>query len=103
MIRIRKEDIVQVIAGKDKGKKGRVMRLIPEGERAVVEGVNYLKKHVRRRREDEQAGIIQFEGPISLSNIMPYCKKCARPVRIGVIVAQDGSKQRICKRCGGPL
>lgn len=96
---IRKNDIVSVIAGKDKGKRGKVLRTFPQRARAIVEGVNFVKRHTRRRRENEPGGIIQRESPIHISNLMLYCSKCNRPVRTGVGYLKDRSKIRFCKRC----
>jgi large subunit ribosomal protein L24 len=99
-MKIRKNDIVSVIVGKDSGKKGKVLKVFPKKSRAVVEGINFVKRHVRRRREDEPGGIIQRESPIHISNLMLYCNKCSRPVRTGIKFLEDGSKVRVCKRCG---
>ncbi len=96
---IRKNDIVSVIAGKDKGKKGKVLRIFPKDERTIVEGINFVKRHIRKRREDEPGGIIQRESPIHISNLMLYCNKCNRPVRTGVKLLKDKSKVRFCKKC----
>lgn len=96
---IRKNDIVSVIAGKDKGKKGKVLRIFPQKGRTIVEGINFVKRHIRKRREDEPGGIIQRESPIHISNLMLYCNKCNRPVRTGVKLLKDKSKVRFCKRC----
>ena len=99
MSKIRRGDIVQVIKGEDRGKKGKILKVIPLEGRAIVEGINLVKKHRRRTREDQQGGIISIEAPIYLSNLMLFCKHCNRPVRVGFSVLQDGSKARICKKC----
>lgn len=99
MIKIRKNDMVMVLAGRDKGKTGKVLTVLPKGRRAIVEGVNFVKKHTRKTREDQQGGIIQKESQIDLSNLALYCKGCNRPTKIGVNMLQDGSKSRYCKRC----
>lgn len=99
MLKIRKEDIVQVIKGKDTGKKGRVLEVIRQKNRALVEGINLVKKHKRQSRQDQQGGIVSIETPISLANIMLLCKHCGRPARIGFKVAPDGTKSRFCKGC----
>ena len=99
MYKIRKGDTIQVIKGKDKGKKGRVISIISQTKRALVEGVNQVKKHKRKTRQDQQGGIVNIELPISLSNIMLVCKHCSKPVRVGFSVAADGTKQRVCKVC----
>jgi len=102
-LRIRKDDMVIVIAGKDKGKKGKVLKVLPSKNRAVVEGVNLVKKHLRRRSEEEKGGIFQIPSPIHLSNLMLFCRSCNRGVRFKTQVLKDGTKVRICKRCGAQL
>lgn len=89
-----------VAAGKDKGKKGKVLQVSSASSRAIVEGINMMKKHLRRRREQDQSGIIEMEAPIHISNLMILCKHCSKPTRIGVKVLKDGSRSRICKKCG---
>ncbi len=100
MFRIKKDDIVKVIAGKDKGKKGKVISVFPRSNRALVEGINFVKKHMRKTQQDQQGGIIQKEMPIHLSNLMLICKRCNKAVRIGFSFLKDGSKIRSCKSCG---
>jgi len=100
MLKIRRDDIVLVAAGKDKGKKGKVLQVSSASSRAIVEGINMMKKHLRRRREQDQSGIIEMEAPIHISNLMILCKHCSKPTRIGVKVLKDGSRSRICKKCG---
>jgi len=99
MLRIKKNDIVMVTSGKDKGKTGKIIRVFAQECRVLVEGINLVKKHVRRTREDQKGGVIQIERPVSVSNVMPFCKNCSRPVRIGVNINKDTTKSRICKRC----
>ncbi|MDD5618180.1 MAG: 50S ribosomal protein L24 [Candidatus Omnitrophica bacterium] len=100
MYRIRKNDAVSVIAGKDKGKKGKVLSVSPDSGRALVEGVNFVKKHMRRTQQDQKGGIVHKEMPIHLSNLMLVCKRCNKPVRIKFSYLKDGSKTRNCKSCG---
>lgn len=100
MTKLKKNDTVMVITGKDKGKTGKVLRIIPQKERAIVEGLNFIKKHARKTREDQAGGIIQKERPIRFSNLMLYCTRCSRPTRIGIDTLKDGSKTRKCKKCG---
>jgi len=100
---IRKDDMVIVIAGRDKGKKGKVLKVLPSKNRAVVEGVNLVKKHLRRRSEEEKGGIFQIPSPIHLSNLMLFCRSCNRGVRFKTQVLKDGTKVRICKKCGAQL
>ena len=99
MQRIKKNDTVKVISGKDKGKTGKVLLISPGGLRALIEGVNMAKKHMRQTRDNQKGGIIPIERPISISNIMPYCKNCAKPVKVGYSISKDKIKSRICRKC----
>lgn len=99
MNKIRKNDIVYVLAGRDRGKTGKVFHVFPRKDRALVEGINYVKKHARKTKQDQQGGIVQKESAIHLSNIAVFCKTCKRPARVGLNVLADGSKTRYCKRC----
>lgn len=98
-MKIRKDDTVLVVAGKDKGKKGKVRFTYPKHERVVVEGVNLIKRHTRARGTVRQAGIIELEAPVHISNVMLMCNKCNRPTRIGFQILADGRKARICRSC----
>lgn len=99
-MKIRKNDTVLVIAGKDKGKTGKVRFAYPKDERVIVEGVNFIKRHTRARKAVRQAGIIELEAPIHVSNVMLLCNKCNHPTRIGFRFLADGRKVRICRACG---
>ncbi len=99
MLKIRKGDTVEVITGEDKGKKGKILRILPSGKRAIVEGINFMKKHKRRTRDDQQGGIVSVEAPLELSNLMFFCKQCNQPRRIGFSLSKEGTKTRICKAC----
>jgi large subunit ribosomal protein L24 len=99
-MKIRKNDTVLVIAGKDKGKKGKVRFAYPDNNRIMVEGVNMIKKHAKAKPQVKQAGIIEREAPISVSGVMLVCGKCNKPTRIGYRVLQDDRKVRICRACG---
>lgn len=99
MTKIRKNDTVTVLAGKDKGKTGKVLIAPSADNRAIVEGVNFVKKHVRRTREDEKGGIVQKEASIHVSNLALFCKGCNRPTKVGVNILKDGTKARFCKKC----
>jgi large subunit ribosomal protein L24 len=96
---IRKNDTVLVIAGKDKGKKGKVRKALPEKDEVIVEGVNMIKRHSRARREARQAGIIELEAPLDVSNVMLICNKCNEPARVGFRFLADGRKARVCRSC----
>lgn len=98
-MKIRKNDTVVIIAGKDKGKKGKVRRALPKEDRMLVEGLNMIKRHSRARRAARQAGIIELEAPIHVSNVMLLCNKCAKPTRVGFKILDDGKKVRICRSC----
>lgn len=98
-MKLKKDDTVQVIMGKDRGKKGRVLQVFPKAERLLVEGVNYRKVHRRPTRDNPKGGIVQMEGPLSSSNVMLVCPRCGKPTRIGASFLADGTKQRICKKC----
>ena len=99
MLRIRKDDIVSVISGKDKGKSGKVLEVYPDQSRALVENLNLAKKARRRTQQNQQGGIADIEIPIHLSKLMLLCKHCNKPVRFKVSVMRDGSKIRECKKC----
>lgn len=99
MFKLKKGDRVTVIAGKDKGKTGRVMEVFPKENRCLVERLNLVKRHLRRAKANEQSGIIERESPISMSNLMLFCSKCNRSARVGFRLLQDGSKVRACKKC----
>jgi large subunit ribosomal protein L24 len=98
-VKIRKNDTVLVITGKDRGKKGKVRFAYPRDERVLVEGVNFIKRHTRARGQARQAGIIEREAPIQVSNVMLLCSRCNHPVRVGFRVLEDGRKVRICRSC----
>lgn len=101
MQRIKKDDTVKVIAGKDRGKEGRVVRVIPERERVMVEGINIATKHRRvqtTRAGGQEGGIVHEEVPVHVSNVMPICPSCGAPTRIGSKVIDD-RKHRYCRKC----
>ena len=99
MKKIKKNDMVYVLAGRDQGKTGRVFRVFPAKGKALVEGVNYVKKHMRKSQANPQGGIVQKESAIDLSNIALFCKSCNKPARVGMNILTDGTKTRFCKRC----
>ncbi|MCL6638767.1 MAG: 50S ribosomal protein L24 [Firmicutes bacterium] len=102
-VHVRKGDTVLVIAGKSIGKKGKVIEVLPEKSRVVVEGVNIIKRHTKPTQKLPQGGIMEREAPIHSSNVMLYCNKCNRPTRIGKKFLENGDKIRICKKCGEAL
>jgi large subunit ribosomal protein L24 len=100
---IRKDDNVEVITGDDAGSTGRVLRVLPDKNKVVVEGVNKVYKHVRPNRRNPQGGRLSKEMPIAASNVMVVCPSCRRGVRVGRRYTAEGRKERYCKRCNGPL
>jgi len=106
MQRIKRGDTVEVIAGKDKGERGRVVTMLPKKDRVVVEGVNVLKRHEKAKQAGSQqipAQIVEFDAPIHLSNVMLVCESCDAPTRVGYKVRDDGYKVRVCKKCGAEI
>jgi len=99
-MKIRKNDTILVIAGKDKGKKGKVRYAYPKEERLLVDGINFIKRHTRATKQIRQAGIIEREAPIRVSNVMLMCSRCNRPARVGFQILDDGRKVRVCRSCG---
>jgi large subunit ribosomal protein L24 len=100
---VRRGDLVGVIAGKERGKRGKILRVLTDKGRVVVEKVNIIKKHQRPTPKLRQGGIIEREGPIHISNVLLVCGRCDRPVRTGMQVLADGRKLRVCKKCGEPI
>lgn len=98
-MKIRRNDNVLVIKGKDRGKKGKVLRALPDDSRIIVEKVSMIKRHARARGPVRQAGIIERESPISVSNVMLMCGKCGHPARVGYRILEDGKKVRVCRAC----
>ena len=98
-MKIRKNDTVLVTAGKDRGKRGKVRFAYPKKNRVLVEGINFIKKHSRARGQVKQAGIIDLEAPINVSNVMLLCEKCNHPTRVGFTALEDGKKVRVCRKC----
>lgn len=103
MLRIRKDDTVVVVAGKDKGKTGRVMRVMPAESKAIVENINLVKKAKRRTQQDQKGGIIEIEAPIHLSNLMLLDKQSNKPTRFKIEVAKDAAKIRLSKESGAVI
>lgn len=99
--KIRKDDMVEIIAGKDTGKSGRILRILRDKDRVVVEGLNIVKKTQKKRNQNDRGGIIEVEAALHASNVMIICKKCG-PTRIGYKF-EGTAKKRICKKCGEAL
>jgi large subunit ribosomal protein L24 len=98
-MKIRKNDTVLIIAGKDRGKKGKVRKALPKDKKVIVEGLNMIKRHSKAKGQARQAGIIELEAPVDVSNVMFICGKCNKPTRVGFRVLADGNKARICRAC----
>lgn len=101
--RLKKNDIVEVMAGRDRGKSGKVLQVLRDHNRLVVEKVNMIKRHTRGSPTTGQGGIIEKEASIPISRVMLVCPKCAAPTRIGSKVTADKQKVRVCKKCGEQL
>ena len=98
--KVRKNDTVQVLSGRDKGKTGKVTRVLTTAERVVVDGINIRKRHTKAQRPGEQAGIVEFPAPLPVSNVGVVCPTCGRATRVGFRTLDDGTKVRVCKRDG---
>ena len=97
---IKKNDLVMVIHGREKGKSGRVLRVLPEKEKVLIEKINFVKRHSRPHGQQRRGGIIEKEAPFHISNVMLLCEKCNKPVRTGHRVVEGGKKVRACRKCG---
>ena len=100
---VRKGDTVAIISGRERGKRGKVLRIFTDKGRVLVEKVNLIKKHQRPTQKLRQGGIIERESPLALSNVLLVCGRCDKPVRTGITMLADGRKIRACKRCGEPV
>ncbi len=103
MPQIKKNDKVKVLSGKEKGRQGKVLKVIGEKGAALVERLNFVKRHTRAGKVGQQGGIIEKEAPIRLSKLMVICPKCSKPTRTGTRVIEDGTKVRFCKKCSEQL
>ncbi|WP_321369790.1 50S ribosomal protein L24 [uncultured Desulfuromusa sp.] len=98
-LHVKKNDMVEIIAGKERGKTGKVLRVLPGKGRVVVEGLNVIKRHTRPNQLNPEGGIVEKEAPLSISNVMLICGSCSQATRTGVRLLEDGSKTRYCKKC----
>jgi len=103
MIKIIRNDTVKVIGGNNKGKIGKVLKVFPKTNRIIVEKVQLVKRHQKKRSQQDQGGIIEKEAPIHVSNVLLVCPKCSKPTRTGVGELSDGKKVRVCKSCNEML
>ena len=102
-LNIKKDDVVIVLSGDDKGTKGKVIATSPEEGKVLVEGVNIIHKHVKPRRQGETGGIVDAEGAIYASKVALYCAKCGKGVRVKAGTDKNGKKIRVCAKCGAEL
>lgn len=100
MRKVKRGDLVKVIAGNDRGKRGEVMRVLPEKRRLIVRGVHIITRHQRPSARQREGGIIEREGTIPWSNVLVICPVCDRPTRVGFHLTETGEKSRKCKQCG---
>ena len=98
-MRIKKNDRVRVISGKDKGKEGKILRRVPDKDLVVVEGVNMVSRHIKPSQKNPQAGIIKQEAPIYASKVMLVCPQCGKATRVGCSFLESGKKVRVCRKC----
>jgi large subunit ribosomal protein L24 len=101
--RLKKNDMVMVIGGRERGKTGKVLKVMPESGRAKVERLNIVKRHSKPRGAASPGGIVEKEAPMDISNLMFFCERCNAPVRVGYRIAADKTKTRVCRSCHEPL
>ncbi len=102
-LHVKTGDTVEIISGKDRGQKGKVLAVSPKEGKVIVEGRNMVTKHVKPRRQGEAGGIVKAEGAMYACKVLPVCSKCGKGVRVGHKIKEDGSKVRVCKKCGTEL
>jgi large subunit ribosomal protein L24 len=102
-LKIKKGDQVKVLTGKDRGATGNVTRVLPAAGKIIVDGVNVAKKHQKATKATMQGGIIEKDMPIPVANVALVCPSCGKPTRVGYKIDGDGSKVRVCKKCGGEM
>jgi large subunit ribosomal protein L24 len=98
-MKVRKGDIVEVLQGKDRSKKGAILQAFPKDERVIVEGVNIYKRHKKPKRRGEKGQIVEVNAPIPVSNVILVCPKCSKKPRVGYTIDASGKKERQCKQC----
>lgn len=98
-VHVKKGDTVEILAGKDKGKKGKILKVFPDENRVIVEGINIIYRHTRPTQDNPQGGIIENEGPVHVSNVQLICPQCGDKARTGKRILNDGRKVRFCKSC----
>ncbi len=100
---IKKDDTVVVLTGKDKGKKGKVLTVMPKSGKVIIEGINMVSRHTKPRKQGEEGGIIRKEAPLYACKVMRVCPKCDKPTRPAHKMLADGKKVRVCKKCGAEI
>ena len=100
---IRKDDMVVVLSGKDKGKQGKILEVMPKEGKVVVEKINVVSRHTKPRKQGDQGGILKKEAPLYACKVQRVCPKCGKPTRAAHKVQADGKKVRICKKCGAEI
>jgi len=101
MLKVKKNDKIKMLQGKDRGKTGKVLRMEPSKGRLYIEGINIIKRHTRKKSQNQPGGIISKEGPVNISNVVVVCPNCNKTTRIGCQLKDSGDKVRVCKKCGG--
>ena len=99
MRKVKLNDKVTIMKGKDKGKTGKVLQILPEMNKVVVEGINVMYKHIRSQKRGEKGQRVQFNGPVAISNLQVVCPKCAKAARLGIKVSENNQRTRFCKKC----
>ena len=99
-LHVKKGDVVKILSGKEKGKSGKILKAFPAKQRIIIEHLNMIKKHTKRRSQGQGGGIIEREGTLHVSNVMLICPSCKQATRIGKKLLEDGTKLRVCKKCG---
>ncbi|QQG45851.1 MAG: 50S ribosomal protein L24 [Candidatus Niyogibacteria bacterium] len=103
MEKIKKNDLVKVLSGKDRGKSGRVLKVLPKDNLVVVEGLNIRKRHRRPKRQGEKGQVVQVPSPIHISNAMLICPSCSKPQRTKSVLDDKGHRTRVCRKCGAKI
>ena len=98
-MKLKKGDVVMVLTGKERGKKGKILRVFPSESRLILEGLNFMKVYLRPSQQNPKGGISQVEGKLHVSNVQLICPRCSKPGRVGHQFLSDGTKQRVCKKC----
>lgn len=99
-IHIKKDDMVLVVSGKDKGKLGKILKVFPKKGKVIVEGINLMTKHIKPNQMNSQGGVVERPAPLYTSKVMLYCESCSKSTRIAKKILEDGKKVRVCKHCG---